>query len=74
MSRGWVGKVKGTQASMAWLTSSPQLLTLCPQMLLFFFLFCAGLYFTLQLEVGLDQELALPEVTPDPQPAGAPHS
>ncbi|XP_059586482.1 NPC1-like intracellular cholesterol transporter 1 [Alligator mississippiensis] len=30
-------------------------------MLLFFFLFCAGLYFTLQLEVGLDQELALPE-------------
>lgn len=32
------------------------------QVLLFLFFACAGLYFTLQVPVGLDQELAMPKV------------
>ena len=52
------------------------------QVLLFLFLACAGLYHTLQVPVGLDQELAMPKVggwrrgcpTAGRRGAGAPHS
>lgn len=39
----------------------------CPQVLLFLFFSFAGLYLMLQVSVGLDQEIAMPEVTPGGQ-------
>lgn len=39
-------------------------------MLLFLFLACAGLFLLFQVSVGLDQELALPEVRPHPGGGG----
>lgn len=39
----------------------------CPQVLLFLFFSFAGLYLTLHVTVGLDQEIAMPEVTPGGQ-------